>query len=212
MGRPGRRRVRASRGLRANALPLHFQATDLGTYLLYGDRTGLRRPRDDRAPAGPSSAATPSEDADWTVTRSGSTYLFRLGGGQGLAVAPDGTLATGTPARFRLHTTPGCAAWPEVQDNISGRTVQGRLDDPGGARLVDAHTHGMAFEFLGGDVHCGRPWHPYGVTYALKDCPDHYLANGKGAALEDLLNSGTPGTGTTRSAGRRSRTGRRRTR
>ena len=61
--------------------------------------------------------------------------------------------------------------------------------------LVDAHTHGMAFEFLGGDVHCGRPWHPYGVTYALKDCPDHYLANGKGAALEDLLNSGTPGTG-----------------
>ena len=45
--------------------------------------------------------------------------------------------------------------------------------------FVDAHTHGMAFEFLGGDVHCGRPWHPYGVTYALKDCPDHYVANGK---------------------------------
>ena len=181
----------AAKGLRTNALPLHFQATDLGKYLLYGDVKDFVSRQAGRVV----SAATPSEDADWTVTRSGSTYLFRLGDGQGLAVAPDGTLVTGTPARFRLHTTTGCAAWPEVQDNISGRTFKGvsKIQEVRG--LVDAHTHGMAFEFLGGDVHCGRPWHPYGVTYALKDCPDHYLANGKGAALEDLLNSGTPGTG-----------------
>ena len=38
---------------------------------------------------------------------------------------------------------------------------------------VDAHTHGMAFEFLGGDAHCGRPWHRFGAPYALVDCPDH---------------------------------------
>jgi hypothetical protein len=79
--------------------------------------------------------------------------------------------------------------------NISGRTFQGVSPIQEVRGLVDAHTHGMAFEFLGGDVHCGRPWHPFGVTYALKDCPDHYVANGKGAVLEDLLNSGTPGTG-----------------
>ena len=32
---------------------------------------------------------------------------------------------------------------------------------------IDAHTHVTAFEFLGGDFHCGRPWHPFGIAYAL---------------------------------------------
>ena len=57
---------------------------------------------------------------------------------------------------------------------------------------VDAHTHGMAFEFLGGSVHCGRPWHRYGVAYALVDCPDHAVAGGNGAILENFLQHGTP--------------------
>ena len=38
---------------------------------------------------------------------------------------------------------------------------------------IDGHMHMMAFEFLGGNAHCGRPWHPYGAPYALVDCPDH---------------------------------------
>src|SRR3712207_8786269 len=38
--------------------------------------------------------------------------------------------------------------------------------------LLDAHMHMMAFEFLGGRIHCGRPWHPYGAPSALVDCPD----------------------------------------
>jgi microsomal dipeptidase-like Zn-dependent dipeptidase len=49
----------------------------------------------------------------------------------------------------------------------------------------------MAFEFLGGEVHCGRPWHPYGVTRALRDCDDHTATGGKGAVLESFL-SGDP--------------------
>ena len=44
----------------------------------------------------------------------------------------------------------------------------------------------MAFEFLGGSVHCGRPWHRYGVAYALVDCPDHDIANGNGAVAGEL--------------------------
>ncbi len=38
---------------------------------------------------------------------------------------------------------------------------------------VDAHTHGMAYEFLGGEAHCGKPWDRYGVEFALVDCEDH---------------------------------------
>jgi hypothetical protein len=30
----------------------------------------------------------------------------------------------------------------------------------------------MAFEFLGGELRCGRPWHPYGVEYALPTAED----------------------------------------
>src|SRR4029079_10825728 len=49
----------------------------------------------------------------------------------------------------------------------------------------------MAFEFLGGDAHCGKPWDRYGAPYALVDCQDHTLTGGNGAALEALL-SGRP--------------------
>ena len=47
--------------------------------------------------------------------------------------------------------------------------------------------HGMAFEFLGGRAHCGRPWHPYGAPYALRDCLDHEASDGCGAVLENVL-------------------------
>jgi microsomal dipeptidase-like Zn-dependent dipeptidase len=58
--------------------------------------------------------------------------------------------------------------------------------------------HMMAFEFLGGRVHCGRPWHPYGVASALVDCPDHEPA-GAGAIGENVLSYGNPvGTHDTR--------------
>ncbi len=56
---------------------------------------------------------------------------------------------------------------------------------------VDAHTHGMAFEFLGGDAHCGKPWDRFGAPYALVDCPDHVVTGGYGGVLEDAL-SGKP--------------------
>ena len=60
---------------------------------------------------------------------------------------------------------------------------------------VDAHTHGMAYEFLGGEVHCGKPWDKYGVAFALVDCQDHTLTGGKGAALEAVLPAGRPRPG-----------------
>jgi hypothetical protein len=181
-----------------SAVPLHFQATDLGKYLLFGERkdflaqgTGVLG-----ASSKVVSATGPSPRADWTVTASGSGFVLRLGSGGYLSTGTGGALVTSAkPQVFKLHTRAGCAAWPEVETGISGQTFKGVSPIQEVRGTVDAHTHGMAFEFLGGDVHCGRPWHPYGVTYALKDCPDHYVANGRGAALEDLLNSGTPGTG-----------------
>ena len=47
--------------------------------------------------------------------------------------------------------------------------------------------HGMAYEFLGGQAHCGKPFHRFGAPYALRDCPDHEAGNGCAAALENVL-------------------------
>ena len=123
--------------------------------------------------------------------------------------AVDATLtSTGTPLRLRQRS--GCTDFPEVTTNVTGNPFSGvsKIQEVRG--FIDAHTHGMAFEFLGGDVHCGRPWSPYGVEVALRDCPDHELTGGKGAA--DGGRSSPASRPTTRSAGRPSRTGRRRTR
>ncbi|MDQ3729380.1 MAG: hypothetical protein M3355_07285, partial [Actinomycetota bacterium] len=51
---------------------------------------------------------------------------------------------------------------------------------------MDGHMHMMAFEFLGGHVHCGEPWNKFGAPYALKDCEDHE-PNGCSAVLETGL-------------------------
>ncbi len=188
---------RAAAGRYTGSLPLHFQATDLGRYLLFGDRSDFVAQH--RGPLGTTnaveSASSPSSRADWRVSRSGDSYLFRLGG-RYLGVGTGGRLVMSSRHEpFRMHTTTGCARWPEVTTNVSGRPFKGISPIQEVRGTIDAHTHGMAFEFLGGDVHCGRPWHRYGVRYALRDCPDHYVANGRGAVLEDMLNSGQPGHG-----------------
>ena len=108
-------------------------------------------------------------------TQSGSSFVFTLPSTkQSLKAGTNGKLATakaGTP--FKLKLTTGCPAWPEVDVNVTGDPFGGSTTHQEVRGYLDGHTHGMAFEFLGGDVHCGRPWHPYGVAAALKDCPDH---------------------------------------
>jgi microsomal dipeptidase-like Zn-dependent dipeptidase len=186
----------ATAGRRGKAEPFHFQATDLGKYLLFGSTADFLAQDSTPLLGGEAavSATAPSESADWTVRRAGSAYTFTLqSSGDSLAVGDGGALVLAeTPARFRLRTTTGCAEWPEVDVSLSGRTFRGVSDIQETRGYVDAHTHGMAFEFLGGKAHCGRPWHPYGVTYALKDCDDHTHTNGYGAVLETAL-SGRPG-------------------
>ncbi len=77
------------------------------------------------------------------------------------AAAEIGLNATGTPWR-------GSSPYAEVEGT------------------VDGHNHVTAYEFLGGDAHCGEPWNPLGPAAALVDCPDHY-PNGAAAVLENAL-------------------------
>lgn len=180
--------LRASASKVAQAAPLHFQATDLGIYLLYGTDRSYAATQGGGAVA---VAAQPSPAAEWTVRRTGTAFTFG-NGSTALSVGQGGTLGQGPASRFALRRTSGCATFPEIATNVKGRPFGGTTGFQEVRGYLDAHTHGMAFEFLGGKVHCGRPWHKYGVEQALQDCDDHKLANGVGAVLENFMRTGLP--------------------
>ena len=165
--------------------PYYFKATRLGGYLLHATAGELAVVNGAVKPAAKASPA-----ADWTATRSGTGYRFDVGAGKALTVA-GGKLVPGAGTTFALRTASGCPSYPEAAINVTGDPFAGETTFQEVRGFVDAHTHGMAFEFLGGKVHCGRPWHAYGAPYALVDCQDHTLTQGKGALLESVL-SGEP--------------------
>ncbi|WP_395659189.1 hypothetical protein [Nocardioides sp.] len=162
--------------LTAGGEPLFFKPTDLGSYLLYDADRRFVVASGDRPD-------TPSADTVWRISRAGSgRYSFRNA---------TGTLVVDGARVFRPTRTTGCTAYPESQIDVRGRPHAGVTPFQEVRGYVDAHTHGMAFEFLGGDAHCGKPWDQYGAPYALVDCPDHSATGGYGGVLESVL-SGQP--------------------
>ncbi len=143
----------------------------------------------------------PARATEWTARKVGDRFAFTNAGKRLRIKGTD---------RFALRVTKGCTRYPEADINIHGAPFAGVTPYQEVRGYVDGHTHGMAFEFLGGKVHCGRPWHEYGAPYALKDCPDHAVTQGYGAILETFFSGqAEPRPGR---AGRRSRTGPRPTR
>ena len=155
--------------------PLFFKPTALGTYLLYDAQRRF-------VSATGGKAADPSTDTEWTAQKHGRRLTFRSGS---TTLTKDGSSA------FLLTRARGCTAYPESQIDIRGKPHAGVTPYQEVRGYIDAHTHGMAFEFLGGDVHCGKPWDKYGAPYALVDCPDHTATQGYGSIVEAFL-SGRP--------------------
>jgi microsomal dipeptidase-like Zn-dependent dipeptidase len=219
------------------AEPFHFQATDLGHYLLFGSKSDFlavnesapgeavksanaalpgqvtslgtdtlsEAVADAVAPAGRGTsivaAPTASKLGDWVINQAApNAFTFYLPATDESLVATGGQLAlasgkpAGRSARFGFMLTMGCARWPEVEVNVRGAPFVSKNLTDEVLGYDDAHNHTMSFEFLGGRVICGRPWHPYGVTFALVDCPDHGQ-HGETAVLEMVLSGGDPATG-----------------
>jgi len=157
--------------------PTYFKPTDLGKYLLYTKRRKYR--------SADGLVTELSADNIWTATATKATkktkrprFVFTHGGE---------TLKIKGKTSFRLLRTHGCRAFPEAGVDITGDPHAGVTPYQEVRGYVDAHTHGMAFEFLGGRAHCGKPWDQLGVTVALVDCPDHSATGGYGGILEDFL-------------------------
>jgi len=192
----GRFAVKRADGYRATSVEVrgaeHFyiKATALGSYLLYDtdrellavDALGRVRPAREASRAG-----------DWRVRGSqGRGFTLENHKGHALALDRRGRLVVGRePAVFGLVPASDCRKYPEIEVDTSGPIRKGSSRNGVVTGLIDAHMHQMAFEFLGGRAHCGRPWHRYGAPYALVDCPDHQ-PNGAGAILENTVSYGNP--------------------
>lgn len=184
----------ATAGAPAAAEPFRMQATRLGSYLFYSPaRQFMAGSTGPLANGAVVTDATASPAADWRVDDAGSAFKIVLpSAGKALATGEGGKLVLTDPAGAGLFTfvqATGCPGFPEVETSATGTPGAGPTPYGETRGYIDAHMHMMAFEFLGGRAHCARPWHPYGVEYALVDCPDHY-PNGAGGVLETALNEG----------------------
>jgi hypothetical protein len=145
--------------------PFRMQAATLGEYLLYnGTYLG----------AGLATVSAPGQSTVWRVD--GHFTMTNLGTGETDAVS--------------FVPASGCQDFPEGQVDATGPTFTGASSVGQVNGTIDAHTHVTAFEFLGGDFHCGRPWDAFGIAYALPDCaPDEQGTNGQ---VESFLDYGEP--------------------
>src|SRR5690606_7614738 len=137
-------------------------------------------------------AKEPSVAAEWVTRRTGKRFTFQLAGGRHLRADGAGFTTGTSPTKFKLTRTKGCPAYPEVDVNVTGKPHAGASRFQEVTGYVDPHVHGMAFEFLGGEVHCGRPWHKYGAPYALPDCAKVNQQGTKGIVLDLALSGGAP--------------------
>jgi hypothetical protein len=154
--------------------PFTMQAAALGVYLLYGPQGDFLT---DDGTGNLTGASTPSAATEWTVDGSSA---------QGFTMT---NAATGTRLGVSFVPATGCAAYPEAQVDAVGTPFSGASPEADVLGTVEGHAHVTAFEFLGGDWHCGRPWSPFGVEYALPaSCAgDEQGTNG---AFESLVDFG----------------------
>ena len=165
---------------RLGGRPLTFQATGLGSYLLYGaDRTFLAARRPARRRGQPPRRR---RGLDRAQSRRGPLHLHPRRRPRAAATST----SSGT-VRHRRRRAPGAAPHDRLHGLPRGRDQRQRpplrrrhaFQEVRG--YVDPHVHGQTHEFLGGRVICSPPFHKYGAPAALVDCPDHQLADGRGA-------------------------------
>ena len=168
----------------ANGQPLaggehsRMQATTLGRYLLYRpDGTFLSSQADGSA----APASQPSPAADWRVDQTAAAVFT-------LTPQSGGAALTGV----RFSPTSGCADYPEASLDATGKPARSSISFGKVGGIVEGHMHWMTFEYLGGRFHCGKPWDPYGIRYALPDCSSIEGPKGTAAPFQNFLNYGNP--------------------
>ncbi|PHQ15378.1 amidohydrolase family protein [Marinobacter profundi] len=135
---------------------------------------------------------SPSDLAVWQLNQLGEARFTLASDVTGLllGVNEDGLGLVSPPLadagnEFRLTAASGCDSYPEAElnaEDLSGegpaiylkdvdrfRNVKG-IDQDDVFGFVDTHSHISAYEFIGGRVNYGAPFHRFGVTHALENC------------------------------------------
>jgi hypothetical protein len=131
--------------------PFRMQAAALGVYLLYTPQSDYLIDQGGALQA----ASQPSAAAEWTVAGSS---------GHGFTIT---NLATAKRLPVQFVPSKACSTYPEAQVDAKGSTFAGASPEANVLGTVEGHAHLTAFEFLGGEFHCGRSWSPFGAPYAL---------------------------------------------
>jgi microsomal dipeptidase-like Zn-dependent dipeptidase len=156
--------------------PFRMHAADLGVYLLYGVHRDFLT---DPGTGTPTPAAAPSAAAEWTVTGNPNAG-YKLTNN-----------VTSKVIRVTFLSDTRCVDYPEASTGADGgspRTVRNGRPVFG---YADVHMHWTGFELFGGDWHCGRPWHPFGIAYALPDCAQY--DQGTNGEIRAFLDGRIPG-------------------
>jgi hypothetical protein len=158
--------------------PFRMQATTLGEYLLYGAHEDFLA---DPGTGTPASAAAPSTAAEWELNGD-------LSAGYSLK---NKATANVIPVTFLSET--GCAVYPEGSTGTYGRRPRSQPPNAKVYGWADAHMHWTGFRLFGSQWHCGRPWHKYGIVYAMPDCAQYDQGtNGQVRAVIDGRVPGQP--------------------
>jgi hypothetical protein len=156
---------------------VRLKASALGRYLLYrADGTYV-------AAAGGALgvADAPGPQSDFTVQEAGADTF---------TLAPQ---STGQPvATVRFTPAEGCAVFPEAGLDATGAPSKGATEYGRVGGIVEGHMHWMAYTSFGGRFRCGRPWHAYGIAYALPDCADSEGPQGLAAPLQNTFTYSNP--------------------
>ena len=97
---------------------------------------------------------------------------------------------TGKRVPVEFRPAKHCAVYPEAEVGATGTPFKGSSPTGPVSGTIDAHSHITAFELFGGAWHCGRPWHPYGIPYALGDCAKY--EQGTNGVAANFLDYGDP--------------------
>ena len=154
-----------------------------------------------------------SDLAVWNLNRSeGEQFTLASNVTNLLLTAADDGLTLVSPSlesessRFTLAEADGCSGYPDAELGIT------LLDDRPAIFLtevprfqgidgitdndifgyVDAHSHISAYEFIGGRVNYGDPFHKFGVHHALHDCAVHHGPQGLTGLIEQVTSNPGP--------------------
>jgi microsomal dipeptidase-like Zn-dependent dipeptidase len=186
---------RANGSTPAQAAPLFFKATGLGTYMVQDHGSKLLSVSDGGAVI---RGADPGPAAEWAAVRSGDAFALRSTSSQRwLAIEAgtgviDTTTAQDRRRLLRFIAARGCLPYPEAPVGANGRPSR-RLNRDGTVfGYADPHLHITADMRAGGLVTYGKTFDRFGITEALGHDAEVHGPNGNLDFTGNLLRSGKP--------------------